>query len=119
MMKGLLFLCLVFTGSIVALTGLRQFFIDPFSTTQANIAWFVIQLVPLLMPLPAVLAGSYRGIFVLCLASMLYFIHGVIIAFDAGMQLLAGGEIFCSLALCAVSAIYVRKAREIEGRALP
>jgi uncharacterized membrane protein len=114
-MQGLLFMVLLTAGSLVALTGLRQFFIDPFSTTAANAGWFLIQSLPILAPLPTALHGSIRGMFFLCIASLLYFVHGVVIAFDPGMMWMAACEISFSLGLCAVSALYVRQAREQEA----
>ena len=115
-MKPLLFFCLFCAGVIVVLTALRQFYIDPFSTLNGNIAWFLIQLLPLLVPLPAAIGGNFRSVFVLCLVSLLYFVHGVVTAFDPGMRWFAGGEIFFSLALCGSSALYVRRARELEAQ---
>jgi len=114
-MKGWLVLALMLLGSLVALTGLRQFFIEPLASTGTNIAWFIIQLIPLLVPLPGLLRGQLRSTFVLCMTSTLYFIHGVLIAFDPDILLLGVAEIIFSLALCAVAAILVRKIREANA----
>jgi uncharacterized membrane protein len=112
---GWLFVALLLLGSIVALTGLRQFFIEPLATRGVNVTWFVIQLLPLLAPLPGLLRLKLRSIFVLCMTSTLYFIHGVLLVFDPNMQLMGGFEIFFALGLTAVAALLVRKIRESEA----
>ena len=114
-MKGWLFVALLLLGSLVALTGLRQFLMDPLASTGTNIAWFIIQLIPLLVPLPGLLRCQLRSTFVLCITSTLYFIHGVLIAFDADKWVLGSFEIMFSLGLCAVTALLVRKIREAEA----
>ena len=114
-MKGWLFIALLLLGSLVALTGLRQFFLEPLASTGTNIAWFIIQLLPLLVPLPGLLRVQLRSTFVLCITSLLYFIHGVLIAFDPDKQLLGGFEIVFALGLCAVTTLLVRKIREAEA----
>ncbi len=111
-LRGWLFVALLLIGSLVALTGLRQFFIEPLATTSSNVIWFVVQLLPLLLPLPGVLGMRVRAIFVLCMATMLYFVHGVYVVSDPKLTLLGSLEIAFSLALCGVSAFMVRKMRE-------
>jgi len=110
--KGGLFLTLVAMGCLVALTGLRQFSIQPLGNTVPNIAWFVIQLLPLLLPLPGVLRAELRPTFILCLASTLYFVHGVYAVVDPQLALVGAFEIAFSLVLCAVTAFMVRRMRE-------
>ena len=114
-MKGWLFIALLLLGSLVALTGLRQFFLEPLASTGTNIAWFIIQLLPLLVPLPGLMRVQLRSTFILCMTSLLYFIHGTLIVFDADKQLLGGFEIVFALGLCAVTALLVRKIREAEA----
>ena len=116
-MKGWLFIALILLGSLVALTGLRQFFIEPLPTTSVNVTWFVIQLLPLLAPLPGLLRLRLQSTFVLCMTSTLYFIHGVLLAFDVNMRVFGSFEIFFALALCATTALLVRKIRESEALA--
>lgn len=113
-MRGWLFVALLLLGSLVAITGLRQFFIEPLATAHVNVTWFVIQLLPLLLPLPGLLRFKLRSTFVLCMTSMLYFIHGVLIVFDPHMRVLGAWEIFFALGLCAVTALLVRTIRERE-----
>jgi len=43
----------------------------------------------------------------------LYFVHGVYVIFDPKLTLLGGFEIGFSLALCGVTAVIVRKLREM------
>lgn len=114
-MRGLLFLTLLAMGSLVALTGLRQFFMQPLESTVPNLIWFGLQLLPLLLPLPGVLQMKLRATFMLCLCSTLYFIHGVYIAVDPQLLVLGAFEIGFSLMLCAVTAIMVRQMRESEA----
>ena len=115
-LRGWLFVALLLIGSLVALTGLRQFFIEPLATTSSNVIWFVVQLLPLLLPLPGVLLLHLRAVFMLCLATMLYFIHGVYVVSDPKLAVVGGVEIGCALVLCAVSALMVRKLREAAAQ---
>ncbi len=103
-------------GSLVAVTGLRQFFADPIENASVNAAWFVIQLTPMLVTLPGVLRGALNPVFILCLASTLYFIHGVMLAFDPELWAFGWAEIAFSLGLCAATAKMVRTLRELAAR---
>ena len=116
-MKGFLLLSLGLMGSLVALTGLRQLFMQPLADDTVNFVWFVIQILPLLATLPGVLRGGIRSTFMLCMVSLLYFVHGVLIVFDQATQLLGVFEIVFALGLCAVAAWLVRQLREAEARA--
>lgn len=111
-LRGWLFVALLLMGSLVALTGLRQFFIEPLATTSSNVIWFVVQLLPLLLPLPGLLRLHLRPTFVLCMTSMLYFIHGVYVVSDPKLTLLGSLEIVFAVALCGVCAFMVRRMRE-------
>ena len=102
-------------GSLFALTGLRQFFLEPLGDAGANLVWFLLQVLPLVLPLAGVIRGGLRSTFFLCMASTLYFIHGVLIVFDAGYHLLGASEILFALGLCAVTAMMVRRMRESAG----
>ena len=118
-LRGWLFVALMLIGSLVALTGLRQFFIEPLATATSNGIWFVVQLLPLLLPLPGLLHTNLRATFILCMTSMLYFIHGVYVISDPKLTLLGAFEIGFALALCAVCALMVRKLREAAAQAPP
>lgn len=109
-MQGWQFLTFICIGSLFAVTGFRQFLLDPLADTPVNAAWFVVQVIPLLAPLPGFLSGSIRSTFLLCLFSLLYFIHGVMYAYE--VLWLGLVEVFFALALCAITAFIVRKQRE-------
>ena len=114
-MKGWLFIILIMLGSLVSLTGLRQFFIEPLATPSVNAAWFVIQIAPLLFTIPGVMQGQLKSMFILCMVSTLYFIHGILVIFDPALFWFGTAELFFSLALCVISALFVRKLREFNG----
>lgn len=114
-MQGWLFLTFIMVGSLLGVTGLRQFFIDPLPTTALNTTWFFVQALPLLLCLPSALRGQLKGMFFLCLVSTLYFIHGVLNVFDPTMFYWGAAEIFFALALCGITALYVRKLREFNA----
>jgi len=113
--KGWLFLSLMMVGSLFAMTGLRQFFIEPLEDPGVNAAWFLIQLLPLLLPLPGMLRGNLRPTFFMCMSSMLYFIHGVLVVFDPDLLVFGLFEILFSLGLCGATAVLVRRIREHEA----
>ena len=115
-MKGWLFLSLMMVGCLFALTGLRQFFMEPLDDAGVNAAWFVIQLLPLLLPLPGLLRAGLRPVFFMCMSSTLYFIHAVLVVFDPEMFWFGVFEIIFSLGLCAATAVLVRRIREDQAR---
>ena len=114
-MQGWLFLTFVMIGSLIGVTGMRQFFVEPLPDPSVNATWFVLQILPLLLCLPAALRGQLKGMFFLCLVSTLYFIHGVLIVFDPALFYWAVAELFFSLALCGITALFVRKLREFSA----
>ncbi|HTK98231.1 MAG TPA: DUF2069 domain-containing protein [Pseudomonadales bacterium] len=68
---------LIWIGSLFALLGMQRFFAEPLATMVATIAVFVGQVAPLLVVTPAALRGGARGPLWICLAMLLYFVHGV------------------------------------------
>lgn len=118
-MRGWLFLSLICTGSLLAVTGLRQFFIEPLGTSSSNSVWFLIQVLPLLLPLPGALRGQLRSMFLLCLVSSLYFIHAVLVINDEPLFLIASAELLFSLGLAVCTAVFVRKRRELDAESGP
>lgn len=118
-MRGWLFLSLICAGSLLAVTGLRQFFIEPLSTSSSNSVWFLIQVLPLLLPLPGALRGQLRSMFLLCLVSSLYFIHAVLVINDEPLFLIASAELLFSLGLAVCTAVFVRKRRELDAESGP
>jgi uncharacterized membrane protein len=117
--RGWLFLSLICTGSLLAVTGLRQFFIEPLGTRSSNSVWFLIQVLPLLLPLPGALRGQLRSMFLLCLVSSLYFIHAVLVINDEPLFLIASAELLFSLGLAVCTAVFVRKRRELDAESSP
>jgi uncharacterized membrane protein len=115
--SGHLFVAFLLLGSIVALTGLRQFFIEPLENGAINALWFVVQILPLLLTLPGLIRARLRSTFILCLISLLYFIHGVLAAFDPTLRVFGALEICLALSLCALTALMVRSMRE-QGASL-
>ena len=114
-MRGWLFLSLVCAGSLLPVTGLRQFFIEPLNTSSSNVIWFLIQVLPLLAPLPGALQGHLRSMFILCLVSSLYFIHAVLVINDEPLFFVALVEMFFALGLGVCTAVFVRKRREQDA----
>tara|TARA_X000000950_G_scaffold289204_1_gene410801 strand:- start:28903 stop:29280 length:378 start_codon:yes stop_codon:yes gene_type:complete len=117
-MKGRLFLLLVLSGSLVGIIGLRQFFISPWPSVASNLILFAILTAPLTLTLPGALRGGTRSLLLLCLASMFYFIDGVLELFGPSLFYLGVAEVFFALTLCAISALLLRSVRErqsVEG----
>ncbi|MFM7120327.1 MAG: DUF2069 domain-containing protein [Gammaproteobacteria bacterium] len=107
-MAGFQFLALLCMGSLFALTGLRQFFIDPLPAATVNALWFALQVLPLLVVLPGVLRRHGRGFFYAALVALLYFVHGVL-ATAAGRQALGLAETAFSIGLLAVAFLALRR----------
>lgn len=114
-LQGWIFISLILIGSLVGVTGMKQFFLDPMDNTVANVAWFVVQLIPLLVPLPGFLRGQLTPTFILCLASLLYFIHGVMLAFDPALYWLGYAELMFAIGLTGSTTLLTRRIRENEA----
>lgn len=110
-MKGLQFLAIVLIGSLFAVTGLRQFFVEPLAGAFTNALWFGIQVLPLLLVLPGVLRGTHRGYFYAVLAASLYFVHGVLEAATTDQRTMALWETGFAVALVAVAVLAMRRLR--------
>lgn len=91
--------CLLLIGSLLALTGVRQFFVQPLATPGVNALWFSIQVLPLLAVVPGVLLLRPRSHLLAALASTLYFVHGVLLAATAPLRALGLWEAGLSVAL--------------------
>lgn len=111
-MKGLQFLCLLLIGCLFALTGLRQFFVEPLDDAFSNTLWFLIQVLPLLLVLPGVLRGLHRGYFYCVLAASLYFIHGVMEAATEDLRSMGLWEVGFAVGLIGASSIAMRRLRD-------
>ncbi|MBT7334542.1 DUF2069 domain-containing protein [bacterium] len=114
-MKGWLFVAFIMLGSIVGVTGLRQFFVEPLTNPIPNAIWFFLQLTPLLLPLPGLMRLKLASTFIMCMTSTLYFIHGVYVISDPKLALLGSVEIIFSIGLCATTAYLVRQIREAQA----
>jgi uncharacterized membrane protein len=115
-MKALTLVCLGLIGSLFALTGLRQFFVEPLASPSSNAIWFFIQVLPLLAVLPGVLMRSARSYLLAALASTLYFIHGVLLAATPELRGLGLWEAGFSVGLL-VAASYAARGLSAEESA--
>jgi len=111
----LLFFCLGMIGSLFALTGLRQFFVEPLATTTSNVIWFLLQVSPLLAVIPGMLRYNYRACFLAILVAALYFVHGVLLAVGEPMRTLGLWEVGFALLLILGSTYLVRGIRAAGG----
>ena len=68
---------LLWVGSLFALLGMQRFFVEPLPSVPATIAVFIGQVAPLLIVTPGALRTGSRGPLWVCLAMLLYFVHGV------------------------------------------
>jgi uncharacterized membrane protein len=71
----------------------------------------IIALVPLLLPLRGLLQGSIGAFIAAAMLSLLYFMHGVAVAFEPGESLPAALEIAFSLILFGGAIAYVHSAK--------
>ena len=110
-LRGLQFLTLLSIGSLFALTGLRQFFVEPLASSSSNLIWFGIQMLPLLLVLPGVLRLAPRSYLLAILAAMLYFCHGVLQAVAEEDRVLGLWEVGFSLALVLSGSFALRHLR--------
>ena len=110
-LRALQFLTLLAIGSLFALTGLRQFFVEPLQTASSNVIWFGIQVLPLMLVLPGILRLTIRSYFLATLVAMLYFCHGVLQAVSAEDRALGLWEVAFSLALVLCASWAVRHLR--------
>ena len=116
-LRAIQFLCLLAIGSLFALTGLRQFFMEPLENPLPNSVWFFIQVLPLLAVLPGILKQSARSYLLAALAAMLYFCHGVLVTVTAGMRTFGFWEVGFSLALVLFASFAVRHLRTAAAEA--
>lgn len=114
-MRGWLFIALLLIGSLFALTGLRQFFIEPLATVPSNVVWFILQVSPLLIILPGLISLSTRSAFYTILVALLYFIHGVLVAATEPLRWFGVIEILVACALVADATWLLRTCRERDA----
>ena len=101
------FLSFIGIGSLIALTGLRQFFVEPLETPLPNAAWFLIQITPLLVVVPGIMRGRPRSFLFCALAGMLYFCHGVLVAVNAAQRTIGLWEVAIAVCLIAITSFAV------------
>ena len=107
----MLLLLLLTMGSLVALTGLRQFLLQPLATQPSNIIWFLLQIAPILLVLPGAIRLKRTPLFLASLVSTLYFIHGVMLASTEPMRTVGVIEAVIALAACAIATYLVKIVR--------
>jgi len=110
-LRGLQFLCLLCLGSLFALTGLKQFFIEPLGSAPSNLLWFLVQVLPLLAVAPGVLRLKARSFLLAALAAMLYFSHGVMEAPTADMRVYGLWEVGFAMGLVLTASFALRHLR--------
>ena len=113
-MRGLQLLTLVFAGSLFALTGLRQFFLEPLANPMPNTLWFLLQVLPILLVLPGVLSMKPRSYLFAALAAMLYFCHGVLLTVSPEDRALGLIEVAVAMALVLSATFALRELRRLE-----
>ncbi len=105
-----LLIIFILVGSLFAITGLRQLFLDPISDNNTNIFWFVLQVVPLVALIPGLLKGNRNGFVYCALVSLLYFVHGVMLSGDTEFGRLGVLEAGLALVLTAVASLGAKAA---------
>lgn len=110
-LRSLQFLCLFCLGSLFALTGLKQFFIEPLASPGPNLLWFLVQVLPLLGVTPGILRLKARSYLLAALAAMLYFSHGVMVAIAPDMRTYGLWEVGFALGLVLTASFTVRHLR--------
>ena len=110
--RGLALAC--FFGLAVLLSVYYPVFADLHGARSWAILFVV--LVPLLLLLPGMLQGSARGHSFTCYVINLYFIQGVLAAFDPNRQLFGFLEIGMSVAVFCSAMVYVRWRHQLNRR---
>nr|WP_314490391.1 DUF2069 domain-containing protein [uncultured Pseudomonas sp.] len=103
-----------FLGLIVLL-GLNTLFFANLHGARTGVI-LAIELLPLLLLLPGMLLGSARAHAWTCFVVNLYFIKGVLAAFDPARVVLGAMEIGLSLGLFLAALLYVRWKYQLERR---
>ena len=113
-MQLLMFACLLMLGSLFALTGLRQFFIEPLGSGLSNSIWFGIQVLPLLAVTPGMLRFKARSYLIATLVGSLYLVHGVLLVSTPDLRTLGVWETAFALLLILAATYMVRLLRAIS-----
>ena len=107
-MRGWLTVALFLLGSLVSINGLRQFFIEPLTTPSVNAIWFCVQILPLAAVVPGMLRLQPNSVFGAALVSLLYFVHGVLLAATPTLSVMGLFEAAVAIALLCVATYMTR-----------
>jgi uncharacterized membrane protein len=113
--NSLRFTLLIWLGSIFALLGVDSFLLDPLRSIAATAAVFAVQALPILLCAPLALRNPGRGAFWVSLAALLYFVDGVVTAFDPERRLIGALEILCALGAFTTALLLMRASAGVRG----
>lgn len=100
-----LLIIFILVGSLFAITGVRQFMLDPIHKLSLDSMWFALQVAPLLIILPGLLSGTRKGFMYCALASLFYFVHGVMLSTNPELQRVGILEAGLALVLTTVATL--------------
>ena len=102
----------ILIGSLFAITGVRQFMLDPIHKLPLDGLWFLVQVAPLLALLPGLLSTKRKGFMYCALVSLFYLVHGVMLSTNPDLQRLGILEAGLALVLTTVATLAARAANE-------
>lgn len=107
-----LLIIFILIGSLLAITGLRQFMLDPINKLELDGMWFLLQIAPLLVILPGLLSGTRKGFMYCALASLFYLVHGVMLSTNPELQRMGILEAGLALVLATVATLAGKAAKD-------
>ena len=107
-----LLIIFILVGSLCAITGLRQFLLDPIGQAHLDLLWFGLQLLPLLMLLPGLIRARRKAFMYCALVSLFYFVHGIMLSTNPELQRLGILEAGLALVLTTIASLAARAASE-------
>ncbi len=107
-----LLIIFILIGSLFAITGVRQFMLDPIHKVELDVMWFLLQVAPLLAILPGLLSGTRKGFMYCALASLFYFVHGVMLSTNPELQRLGILEAGLAMVLATVATLAGKAAKD-------
>lgn len=107
-----LLIIFILMGSLIAITGLRQFLLDPIQKLPLDGFWFALQVLPLLILLPGLIRAQRKAFMYCALVSLFYFVHGVMLSTNPELQRLGIFEAGLALVLTTVASLAARAASE-------
>ena len=105
-----MFLCLVMIGSQFSLACLNELVLQP--QRPVSWVWLALQVIPLIAVIPGILRAHLNSTFLTILIAQLFFIHGVVVAFEPEDRVFGIIEAVTALGLTAAASLLVRKIRE-------